>query len=115
MSRVLGQDGEQVAAAHLKSLGYRIVHRNFTSKFGELDLVAKDPQFGWVYVEVKSYKPQSFLDPLEAITKSKIKKLLKTVQYYQLCHRNAEDAARFDVIVVAGDRVKEHLMGAITL
>ena len=36
----LGRLGEELAAEHLERLGYRIVARNYRTRFGELDLVA---------------------------------------------------------------------------
>ena len=36
----LGRRGEELAAEHLERLGYRVVARNYRTRFGELDLVA---------------------------------------------------------------------------
>lgn len=68
-----------------------------------------------VFVEVKAYKPNSLLNPILAITPQKIKKLLQTVRYYQLCTDSADTPSRFDVIIVEANAVKEHLISAITL
>ena len=35
----LGRRGEELAAEHLERLGYRVVARNYRTRFGELDLV----------------------------------------------------------------------------
>ena len=44
---------EQIAAAYLsKCLGYDILELNFKSRFGEIDIIAKDGEY-LVFVEVK--------------------------------------------------------------
>ena len=40
--RALGSRGEQLAAEHLVRLGYEILERNFRTRWGELDIVARD-------------------------------------------------------------------------
>jgi putative endonuclease len=49
----LGRLGEQLAAEHLERLGWRMVERNFQTRFGELDLVAVDG-VTLVFAEVKT-------------------------------------------------------------
>jgi putative endonuclease len=49
----LGRRGEELAAEHLERLGYRIVSRNYRTRFGELDLVATD-EYVLVFCEVKT-------------------------------------------------------------
>ncbi len=50
-----GKIGEDLAAEYLKSIKYRIVHRNFRIALGEIDIVAIDKDF-LVFVEVKYVK-----------------------------------------------------------
>jgi putative endonuclease len=38
----IGRRGEDYAAAHLERCGFRIVERNYRTRFGELDIVAFD-------------------------------------------------------------------------
>jgi putative endonuclease len=52
-SKALGRRGEELAAAHLERLGYRVLARNHRTRFGELDLVAADPRT-IVFCEVKT-------------------------------------------------------------
>jgi putative endonuclease len=49
----LGRLGEQLAAEHLERLGWRIVERNYQTRFGELDLVAVEDAT-LVFAEVKT-------------------------------------------------------------
>jgi putative endonuclease len=49
----LGRLGEDLAHEHLERLGFRILARNFRTRFGELDLIACDDAT-IVFVEVKA-------------------------------------------------------------
>jgi putative endonuclease len=51
--RRLGARGEELAARHLEARGFELVERNFRTRFGELDLVARDARF-LVFCEVKT-------------------------------------------------------------
>lgn len=49
----LGASGERLAGEHLERRGYRILERNFRTRWGELDIVAYDGET-LVFCEVKS-------------------------------------------------------------
>jgi len=51
--RRLGSRGEELAARHLEARGLEVVDRNFRTRYGELDLVARGPRF-LVFCEVKT-------------------------------------------------------------
>jgi putative endonuclease len=51
--RALGASGEELAARHLEALGFESVDRNFRTRHGELDLVARDQQ-RVLFCEVKT-------------------------------------------------------------
>jgi putative endonuclease len=51
--RALGVKGERLAAQHLEARGCEVIARNFRTRFGELDLVARDERF-LVFCEVKT-------------------------------------------------------------
>jgi putative endonuclease len=51
--RRLGAKGERLAAQHLEARGCDVIARNFRTRFGELDLVARDERF-LVFCEVKT-------------------------------------------------------------
>jgi putative endonuclease len=62
----LGRLGEDLAAAHLERLGYRLLARNHRTRWGELDLVVTDDET-IVFVEVKTRRagPGSPWDALD--------------------------------------------------
>ena len=51
--RRLGDQGEELAARHLEARGLEVVERNFRTRYGELDVVARSPRF-LVFCEVKT-------------------------------------------------------------
>jgi putative endonuclease len=51
--RRLGARGEEIAARHLEARGFEVVERNFRTRYGELDIVARDPRF-LLFCEVKT-------------------------------------------------------------
>jgi putative endonuclease len=51
--RELGARGEELAARHLEARGLQVVERNYRTRYGELDIVARDPRF-LVFCEVKT-------------------------------------------------------------
>jgi putative endonuclease len=59
-SKSLGRRGEELAAAHFERLGYRILARNYRTRWGELDLVlaARDGDT-IVFAEVKTRRSGS--------------------------------------------------------
>ena len=63
----LGRLGEELAAAHFERLGYRIVARNYRTRFGELDLVATDEDV-LVFCEVKTRRAG---DPWQSLGEAK--------------------------------------------
>jgi len=95
----LGMRGEDVAVGHLETLGYEILVRNWRSRIGELDVVARDGDT-LVFVEVKlRYDP---IDPLEAVDARKQRKLSRLAFDFLSRHGMLGLPARFDVIAVEG-------------
>ena len=109
-SKGLGNYGEALAVKYLTNLGYNILDRNFTSKMGEIDIIAEDGEY-LVFVEVKYRTDTAYGLPFEAVTKAKQRKIKKTAQYYLLRHNAFDKDCRFDIIDVQGD-VIEHYKNA---
>ncbi len=95
----LGHDGEMFAVNFLKNKGYQILFQNYHSRFGEIDIIAKD-KGTIVFVEVKTRTNTLFGAPLEAITNSKLKKIIKTSQFYLTENRLENLPYRFDAVEV---------------
>jgi putative endonuclease len=113
--QVVGTLGEQAACAALADQGYRILHRNYRVRGGELDIVCERNGI-LVFCEVKTRTSTTYGLPEEAITIAKRRRLRKlALEYLQREGRHAR-TLRFDVIsvAVADGRVGElrHLVNA---
>lgn len=95
--RAMGDQGETAAEAVLKALGFQIVQRNYYTPYGELDIVAKDRGY-WVFVEVKSRTAYSYGNGLDAVTRTKRRRLSRAAQIYLLKNLIVNQPCRFDVI-----------------
>lgn len=93
-----GESAEQDACKFLIKNKLRLVTKNFSCKFGEIDLIMLDNQ-SLVFVEVRYRKNSQFGSGAESITISKQRKLIKTASYYlQQNPKTSQYATRFDVI-----------------
>lgn len=95
----LGNLGENLALKQLKNNGYKILERNFRSKFGEIDIIAQEGDF-LVFIEVKTRWSQKFGPPEEAVTPWKIKRITKAAQYYKMLQSELPEALRIDVVAI---------------
>lgn len=103
-----GKLGENFAVTLLKKQGYKILTRNFKSKFGEIDIIALDGNT-LVFVEVKTRWSKKYGAPEESVTPLKLRHLEKTVDYFKMLHPNTPDSMRIDVVAteVYNGEVKE--------
>ena len=96
---VVGTLGEQAACTALTDQGYRILHRNYRVRGGELDVVC-ERNGTLVFCEVKTRTSAVFGLPEEAVTIAKRRRLRKlALEYLQREGRRAR-TLRFDVISV---------------
>jgi putative endonuclease len=51
--RMLGARGEELAARHFEARGLEVVERNYRTRYGEVDIIARDQRF-LVFCEVKT-------------------------------------------------------------
>ncbi len=77
----LGALGERLAAAHLESKGYRILHRNWRCREGEVDLVAERDGC-LVFVEVRTRRGEAHGSPEESVTAAKAARLLAVAEAF---------------------------------
>ncbi len=96
-NKILGKIGEEIAAEYLQSQGLRIIERNFSKRYTELDIVADDKNT-LVFVEVKTRIGTKFGLPEEAITPWKLKTLVRSAHYYNLLHPQHQGPMRIDVV-----------------
>jgi len=101
---------EDRAVDFLKSSGYEILERNFKTRYGEIDIIARDGDTV-VFVEVRYRKSSAFGSPEETIDLKKIKKIIRTTNRY-ISMKNLENTdIRFDVVVFDGNGIR-HIKNA---
>lgn len=94
----IGALGEDAAKDYLVENGFIIVERNYTCRYGEIDIVAKE-QDTLVFVEVRAKTVKRYGLPEESIGKEKMKRLIKLVYHY-LAKKNGMQKCRIDLIAV---------------
>ena len=104
----LGEKGEAIAARHLKKKGYRIIEKNYRTKLGEIDIIAKDKDT-LVFVEVKSRRSWQFGNPKAAVTPQKQRKISMVALHYLKTTHRSNVSARFDVAAVTITRDKPQI------
>ncbi len=99
--RKLGQEYEELAAAWLSEQGYTVLERNFRSRAGEIDLIAReDPYLAFVEVKYRSGERQG--DPTDAVDRRKQQNISRTAASYLLKMHLPEDTpCRFDVLTLS--------------
>lgn len=95
----LGEMGEKKAAAYLERKGYTIIEQNYKCKIGELDIIAMDRET-LVAIEVKTRRSLSHGLPCEAITNTKKRHIVRTLNYYILSNNLSRFNLRVDCIEI---------------
>ncbi len=103
----LGKWGEEEAARHLRSLGWKILRRNFRAPGGgEVDLVCRDHDT-LVFAEVKTRRSEEMGRPLDAVDREKQRLIRRGALYWLRLLEMPDIIFRFDVIeVMATDPVE---------
>jgi putative endonuclease len=97
----LGRWGQNQSERFLRRKGLRTLARNFSCKWGELDLVMADPEDGGiVFVEVKTRASEDFMPAEAAVNYGKQKRMASAAKIFTLKHRIVDRPLRFDTVAV---------------
>lgn len=96
-----GAAGEDRAVAYVRTLGYRVLARNWRCDEGELDVVAAHGR-ELVVVEVKTRRSLRYGDPLAAVDRRKLARLWRLGLRWRAEHA-VSARLRIDVIGITGD------------
>jgi putative endonuclease len=96
-NRASGDLGEEIASRYLERGGYEVVERNYRTRRGELDLVARRGDI-LVIVEVKLRRGKAYGDPLEAVTPRKQQTIRLMAEEYLSERDPSFEDLRFDVV-----------------
>jgi putative endonuclease len=99
-NRQSGARWEKTAESFLRNHGLSLIQRNFSSRFGEIDLIMEDGKT-LVFIEVKYRKSSHHGSGADAVTFHKQGRISRTAGWYlaKNPHR-AEQFCRFDVISI---------------
>ena len=104
-NKKLGQAGERLAVNFLEARGYTIIGQNFRTRFGEIDIIARDGK-ALVFIEVKTRSNMKYGTPAEAITKDKLRRIQRLigdfVSKYQI-----RSQVRFEVVAIVKGQVPQ--------
>lgn len=98
-----------MASSFLERKGYRIVERNFSTRFGEIDIVCYDGKI-LVFVEVKTKIGHEFGEPEEMVNKGKLSQIKRMGEVF-VQDKQLSCLCRVDVvgIVLTQDGAVERL------
>lgn len=98
-NREKGLLGENMASEFLSKKGYRIIDRNYRTKIGEIDIVAKKDNI-LVFVEVKTRANTNYGFPYEAVNRKKLNRIVRTSFIYMKENKYVGYQMRYDIIEV---------------
>ena len=75
----VGSNAERIVATHLGFHGYRVLETNYTTRLGEIDIIASQDDT-LVFVEVRARQHGGMVSPQESLTQSKQQKLIAAAQ-----------------------------------
>lgn len=98
--RSKGMHYEHLALKYLKKQGLTLVTKNFSSRYGEIDLIMQDKNT-LVFVEVRYRKGNNYGSAAESVSVPKQQKIILCAQHYlnqtQLWHLDC----RFDIVAIS--------------
>jgi putative endonuclease len=98
----LGISGETLACDELQRRGYAILARRYRTRFGEIDIIARDGRT-IVFVEVKARVTDDFGGAAAAITGWKARRIARMALDYLSRRRLHDHPCRFDVVAIDFD------------
>ena len=95
----IGYYGEDIASEYLIKNGYKIIKRNYSNRFGEIDIICSKENI-LSFIEVKSRYSKNFGRGIEAINYYKKNSIKKLTKYFLLNYNFNSYFIRFDVIEI---------------
>ena len=96
----LGIAAEKAAVRFLKKQGYTLLARNFSTRAGEIDIIAADGKT-ICFVEVRSRANRGLLAPHASVNRRKQARIRAAATRYLTVKRLHNRLCRFDVVLMA--------------
>lgn len=94
-----GGQGEKAAVDFLKDNGYKILVKNYKTKLGEIDIIARDKDT-LTFIEVKTRHSDRWGLPSEAISQTKQRQISKVAIMFLKKNKLLDKKARFDIVSI---------------
>jgi len=101
-----GARSEEKACGFLRDRGYYIISRNWRTRTGEIDIIARDGDIV-VFVEVKARASDAFGGAEAAVDHAKQQRLIAAAQAF-IEQTQCELPTRFDVVAVRPGSVRHY-------
>ena len=106
-NRNIGRIGENIACKYIESIGYKVIDRNYRTRYGEIDIIAiisgdtsKIKNEEVVFIEVKTRLSGNKGRGAEKVDLKKISKMVMVAKKYAYENRLLNTRLRFDVIEI---------------
>ena len=93
-----GRKGEDMAAAYLSGMGFRILHRNWRYSYYEIDIIAVKNNI-LHFIEVKSRYHVQGGHPEDSVTKKKFRNLLNAADEFLFKHPEYK-LVNYDILAI---------------
>ena len=103
-AQLAGEGAELRAAAYLAGHGLAILARNYRTRLGEIDVIAREGAV-LVFVEVRMRSESRFGGALESVTPRKQRRIAAAASMYLRQFPRAP-RCRFDVVALDGDEIR---------
>lgn len=102
LKRTIGDKGEDFTVKYLRKNHYKILERNYSGKFGEIDIICANREY-ICFVEVKTRAANSFGRPAEYVSIHKQRRIIRTAYHYLANNKVSNKMYRFDIAEVTYD------------
>lgn len=106
LKKILGREGEDLAAEYLRKQGYKILERNYSTRNGEIDIIALH-QGEVAFVEVKTRTSDAYGAPELAVNPRKQGRMIKAALGYIKQKKLHQMPCRFDVVAISAGAEQE--------
>ena len=113
LKKIIGADGERKALRHLVKHGLKLITKNYSCRYGEIDLIMHD-NTEVVFVEVRWRKNSRFCHPAETVNAAKQLRLHRTALHY-IKRYNVDAPMRFDVVGIENNHHPTWIKDAFAL
>ena len=106
--KLLGRNAEKLAEKLLRKKGHRLRARNYSCKYGEIDLITQHKDT-IVFVEVRSQSSSKLGMPWDNLKRAKKEKVKRTAKNYLYKYRLSKKPVRFDFVqmIIDGENPPE--------